>query len=126
MRGFTLDTGALIALERGEERIDALLARTLGLPDAAIHIPAGVLAQAFRGGPRQARLARLLKHPQTSVVPLDAVLAQVVGLLLGARGADDVVDASVVVCARSYRQPVVTCDPGDLRRLDSRLALEMV
>jgi hypothetical protein len=126
LRGFTLDTGALIALERGEERIDALLARTLAMPDTAIHIPAGVLAQAFRGGSRQARLARLLKHPQTNVVPLDAILAQVVGILLGARGADDVVDASVVVCARRYRQPVVTGDPQDLRRLDSRLALEVV
>jgi hypothetical protein len=126
LRGFTLDTGALIALERGEERIDALLVRTLAMPDAVLHIPAGVLAQAFRGGPRQARLARLLKHPQTSVVPLDAVVAQVVGVLLGARGVDDVVDASVVVCARRYRQPVVTGDPQDLRRLDSRLALEVV
>jgi hypothetical protein len=126
LRGYTLDTAALIALERGEERIGALLVRTLAMPDAMLHIPAGVLAQAFRGGPRQARLSRLLKHPQTSVVPLDAVVAQVVGMLLGARGADDVVDASVVVCARRYRQPVVTGDPQDLRRLDSRLALEVV
>jgi hypothetical protein len=126
LRGYTLDTAALIALERGEERIGALLVRTLAMPDAMLHIPAGVLAQAFRGGPRQARLSRLLKHPQTSVVPLDAVVAQVVGMLLGARGADDVVDASVVVCARRYRQPVVTSDPQDLRRLDSRLALEVV
>ncbi len=103
MTGFTLDTGALIALERGEGRITALLDRALAMPDAVLHIPAGVLAQAFRGGPRQARLARLLRHPQTSVVPLDAALAQVVGVLLGARGADDVVDASVVICARRYR-----------------------
>ena len=83
MTGFTLDTGALIALERAEERVTALLHRVLATPDAVIHIPAGVLAQAFRGGTRQARLARLLKHPQTSIVPL-ALIAQVIGLLLGA------------------------------------------
>jgi hypothetical protein len=126
LKGYTLDTGALIALERGEEHIVALLDRALAMPDAVIHIPAGVLAQAFRGGPRQARLARLLRHPQANVVPLDAAIAQVVGVLLGARGADDVVDASVVVCARRYRQPVVTGDPQDLRRLDPRLLVEVL
>jgi hypothetical protein len=126
VKGFTLDTGALIALERGEERISALLAHASAAPDAVIHVPAGVLAQAFRGGPRQARLARLLKHSQTRVVPLDGTVAQVAGLLLGARGVDDVVDASVVVCARRYRQPVVTGDPRDLRRLDPRLPLEVI
>jgi PIN domain len=124
LNGFTLDTGALIALERGEERISALLARASAAPDAMVHVPAGVLAQAFRGGPRQARLARLLRSPQTRVVPLDGTAARVVGLLLGARGGEDVVDASVVVCARRYRQPVVTGDPHDLRRLDPRLLLE--
>jgi PIN domain len=126
LTGFTLDTGALIALERGEDRIIALFDRALAMPDAVLHIPAGVLAQAFRGGPRQARLARLLRHSQTSVVPLDAAIAQVVGVLLGARGTDDVVDASVVICARRYRQPVVTGDPRDLLRLDPKLLLEVV
>jgi hypothetical protein len=126
LTGFTLDTGALIALERAEGRVTALLHRVLATPDAVIHIPAGVLAQAFRGGARQVRLARLLKHPQTSVVPLDEVVAQVIGLLLGARGADDVIDASVVVCARRYRQPVVTGDARDLRRLDPGLVLEVI
>lgn len=126
MTGFILDTGALIALERGERRITALLERTLAMPGAVLHIPAAVLAQAFRGGPRQARLARLLGHPQTSVVPLDAAIAQIVGVLLGVRGADDVVDASVVVCARRYRQPVITGDPRDLLLLDPKLLLEVV
>jgi predicted nucleic acid-binding protein len=123
--GVTLDTGALIALERGEPRVTALLKRALDDSDAIVHIPAGVLAQALRG-PRQVRLTRLLKHRRTSVVPLDATTAQVIGLLLGARDGDDVVDASVVVCARRHGQPVVTGDPRDLRRLDPKLLVEAI
>ncbi|HWX45752.1 MAG TPA: PIN domain-containing protein [Solirubrobacteraceae bacterium] len=126
MRGFTLDTSALIALERAEERVVALLSRARATPDAVIHIPAGVLAQAFRDGARQVQLARLMKHSGTSVVPLDANAAQIIGLLLSARGTEDVVDASVVVCARRYGQPVVTGDARDLHRLDPKLALEVI
>jgi hypothetical protein len=126
LRGLTLDTGALIALERRDQFVDALIARAGDVPGAIIHIPAGVVAQAFRDGRRQARLARLFKHPQTRVVPLDARSAFVIGLLLGRRGGGDVVDASVVVCARRYRQPVVTGDVEDLRRLDPDLRLEAI
>jgi hypothetical protein len=126
LRGFTLDTGALIALERGNEIVDVLIQRVGEMPDAIIHIPAGVAAQAFRDGRRQVRLRRLCKHPQTRVIPLDPRTAFVVGLLLGRRGCSDVIDASVVVCARIHRQGVVTSDPEDLRRLDPDLRLEVV
>lgn len=126
MRGFTLDTGALIALERGDEVVDVLIQRVGEMPDAIVHIPAGVAAQSIRDGRRQVRLSRLFKHPQTRVVALDARTAFVVGLLLGRRGCSDVVDASVVVCARIHQQGVVTSDPDDLRRLDPDLRLEVV
>jgi hypothetical protein len=126
LRGLTLDTGALIALERGDARVIALLDRALVTPDATIHIPAGALAQAFRDGSRQVSLTRLLKDRRTSVVALDQLLARVVGALLGARGVSDVIDASVVVCARRYRQVVITSDPDDLRRLDPGLPLEVI
>jgi hypothetical protein len=126
LTGLTLDTGALIAVERRDERVLALLDRVLAKPDAVLHIPTGVLAQAFRDGPRQARLTRLLNKAQTRVVPLDMRTALAAGMLLGRRGCSDVVDASVVVCARIHRQGVVTSDPDDLRRLDSDLRLEVV
>jgi hypothetical protein len=126
LRGFTLDTGSLIALERGDEVVDALIQRVGEIPDAIIHIPVGVVAQAFRDGRRQVRLTRLFKHPQTRVVPLDARTAFVVGLLLGRRDCSDVVDASVVVCARTHDQGVVTSDPDDLRRLDPEIRMEVV
>jgi len=125
LRGFTLDAGALIALERRDERVNALLSSALA-ENAVIHIPAGVLAQAFRSGPRQARMARLLRQAQTRVVALDEQTACVTGMLLGLRGVSDVIDASVVVCARRYRQAVVTSDPEDLRRLDPDLPLEII
>ena len=126
MLGFTLDTGALIALEHKDERIKALLARVLAHPEAIIHIPAGVIAQAFRDGSKQVRLVRLLKETQARVVTLDEDTARAVGILLGLRGTKDVVDASVVICARRYDQPVVTGDPDDLRRLDANVELHAI
>jgi hypothetical protein len=123
VKGLTLDAGALIALERGEQRMTALLDRTSTVSGAVVHIPAGVLAQAFRDGTRQVYLRRLVKKPQTEVVALDEKMAYVAGLLLGLREASDVIDASVVLCARRYGQPVVTGDPDDLRRLDANVRL---
>jgi hypothetical protein len=126
LKGFTLDTGALIALERLDGRTLALLNLALEQPDAMLHVPAGVLAQAFRDGARQARLMRLLGLAQTMIVALDARTAFAAGLLLGKRGCTDAVDASVVICARVNRQSVVTSDPEDLHRLDPDLRLEVV
>jgi predicted nucleic acid-binding protein len=126
VKGITLDTGALIALEGKDDRMKALLERIAADPEAIVHIPAGVVAQAFRDGPKQARLMRLLKKAQTRVVALDEQTAYVVGLLLGLRGSSDVVDASVVVCARRYGQPVITGDLEDLRRLDTSVTLHAV
>jgi hypothetical protein len=126
LKGLTLDTGALIALERGDERARALLQWVIAEPDATLNIPAGALAQALRDPRRQTRLARLLKHDCTNVVPLDAPTARVVGLLLGVRRRSDVIDASVVVCARRYRQGIVTSDPDDLHRLDPKLRLTVI
>lgn len=123
MKGFTLDTGALIALERGEQRMMALIEQAMAVSGAVVHVPAGVVAQAFREGSRQVYLRRLMKKPQTKVVSLDEQTAYVVGMLLGLRGGSDVVDASVIVCARRYGQPVVAGDPEDLRRLDPDVVL---
>jgi predicted nucleic acid-binding protein len=123
VRGLTLDAGALIAVERKDERMKALLERVLARPEAVIHVPAGVVAQAFRDGSKQARLMRLLNGSQAQVVALEEETAQAAGVLLGLRGTNDVVDASVVICARRYRQPVVTTDPDDLRRLDPKVEL---
>jgi hypothetical protein len=38
----------------------------------------------------------------------------------------DIVDAHVVVCARRFRQAVVTSDPADLKRIDPEVSLVAV
>lgn len=63
-RGITLDAGALIALDRGDRRVIALLARAHETSDV-VTIPATALAQGVRDPARQARLARLVRQPTT-------------------------------------------------------------
>lgn len=122
MPGLTFDAGGLIALDRNDRRIVVLLARA-AQTSAPITVPATALAQAVRQPERQARLARLIRQPTTSVVPLDRVDATSVGRLLAASRTSDIVDAHVVICGRRSGQRVVTSDPGDIRRLDSEIEL---
>jgi predicted nucleic acid-binding protein len=63
-------------------------------------------------------LARFLRRDGVEIVPLDAQLARACGELCAATGSSDIVDASVVILARERRDPIVTSDPDDLRRLD--------
>lgn len=120
--GTTLDTGALIALEAGAGFMRALVTTAIR-EQAPIAVPAGVLAQAWRASPRQARLARLLTGSTVEVVPMDRAAALAVGRLCAETGARDVVDVSVVLCARQRGHQVVTSDPGDLRAIDPGLPL---
>lgn len=120
MRGITLDAGGLIAVDRNDRHVIALLARA-SETRARATIPASALAQAIRRPERQVRLARLIRQPTTDIVALDRVDATNIGRLLAASGTADIVDAHVVVCARRARQRVVTSDPDDLRRLDPTL-----
>ena len=122
MAGVTLDTGALIAIERADRRMPALLdeAHSAGLP---IDIPAGPLAQAWRSGPRQARLARTLPLTNVSVPALDEQTAKAAGILCGQRATHDPINASVVLNARRRDQTVITSDPTDIRQLDAKVRI---
>jgi len=122
MTGTTLDTGALIALEAGSKRMAVLVEEALA-HNTELAVPAGVVAQAWRGGGRQARIARLLRASVTTIVPLDRKLALRVGARCAASGSADVIDVSVAVCARDRSQPVVTSDPGDIGKIDPSLTL---
>lgn len=125
MAGLTLDAGALIAFERNDRRIVALLVRALH-HQRAIVVPAGVVGQVWRDGRRQARLARLLASDDLEIEALDDRRAREAGQLCGACGTRDVIDASVVLGARARGHQIVTSDPGDLERLDPRAALIVV
>jgi predicted nucleic acid-binding protein len=120
MGGLVLDASALIGLERNDRRVIVMLARMAERGDQ-VTIPASALAQAIRQPERQVRLARLVRQPSATVVPLDRADATSVGRLLAASGTSDVVDAHVVVCARRAGHPVVTSDADDLHALDPGL-----
>lgn len=110
-----LDAGALIAVERGDRPTTLTLVRAaLGM----IVVPAGVVGQVWRGGPRQARLARLLAAESVLVEPLTDDGARAAGVLCGRAGTRDVVDASVVLAARRHRARVLSSDRADLEALD--------
>jgi hypothetical protein len=124
--GLTLDAGALIAVERGNRRLRVLLDETerAGWP---IAVPVGPLAQVWRDGARQAVLARFLNVTDgLEVVEWDAITARASGVLCGRTGTSDVVDASVVLCARERDHLVVTSDPEDFTVLDAQLTLIVV
>ena len=120
--GVTLDAGALIALDRGDGRMIALLRRALS-EGRGFRVPAGVVGQAWRDGHRQAVLSRFLRGTEVSVVSLDERLSRAAGELCGATGTADVIDASVVLVAREHRDTILTSDPADLRRLDPSAAI---
>ena len=100
MKGMTLDAGALIAFERGDRRVVALVIQTRA-ERATLSIPAGVIGQVWRDGRKQARLARLLGSDSVEIVPLDDERARSAGQLCGRAGTADVIDASVALCARA-------------------------
>ena len=118
------DSGALIAFERADERVTAAIRRAT--QESSIIVPAGVVAEVWRDGTRQARLARLLASATVTVPPLDVLTAKAAGALCGRSGTEDVIDASVVLAARSAGAAVLTGDAADLRRIDPRLIVEAI
>ena len=120
-----LDSGALIAFERADARMRALLREALDT-GARVVIPAAVLGQVWRDPARQVALGALSRASTTTVVPLDQVLAEAVGVLCGKRKTADVVDASVVLTARRDGAPIITSDVDDLRHLDKAVVLHRI
>jgi len=117
-----LDAGALIAFERADARMRALVREAIKTRTRVV-VPAGVVGQVFRDRARQVPLCSLLNADITTVPPLDRPLAEASGALCGRVGTSDVVDASVVLIAKRERAPVVTSDVGDLLALDPHLDL---
>jgi hypothetical protein len=121
----TFDAGALIAFERNDVDVVDIVQKAVKA-NVRIAIPTGVVAQVWREGRTQARLSRLLRSRVVEIVPLDLEQARNAGAMCGRTSTADVIDASVVVCARHRKHGVVTSDPEDLHRLDPTLRLVVV
>ena len=111
--GLTYDTGALVAAERDDRLVWSLHRAALAraLPPT---VPAGVLAEGWRGGP-QATLSRFLKG--CHVEDLSEATARAVGAPAARAQHDDVVDVSVVEGAARRRHAVVTSNPTHIRKV---------
>lgn len=81
-------------------------------------MPAGVLSQAWRGGP-QAELSRLLEGCR--IEGLDETRARTAGDACGRAKTADVIDAGVVVGAIARGDLVVTSDRNDIKSSTANL-----
>lgn len=125
MKSIVYDAGALIALERRNPKMLALT-QALIAHNASAHVPAGVLAQVWRGSSRQHPIGKLLKASAIRVHTLDHSVALRIGKLLGQSKTSDVIDAHVVLLARLLGATVITSDPDDIQKLDSSLRLRVI
>jgi predicted nucleic acid-binding protein len=112
-----LDAGFLISVDRGERAAREFLTAALRheTPLTTTH---PVVAQVWRDGARQARLARFLQS--VVVVALDD--GPEVGNLLARSGTSDIVDAHLVVVAVRRSEPILTGDVHDLTSLTTALS----
>jgi hypothetical protein len=108
-----LDAGALVAVDKRDRAVGAML-RVLQRDGVPVLTSAGVVAQVWRDGRRQANLARVL--PGVDIATLNDISSKRVGELLRANRTDDPVDAHVALLVRSEDQ-VLTSDEPDIKAL---------
>ena len=117
MARLILDSGAVIALARRDMRVRAFISRAVRNGDL-VAVPAVVLAETTRGGPRDAPVNQVLKDID-EITPATERTARAAGRLLGASDLSDAtVDALIAAEAVLHGSAVVlTGDPDDLRSL---------
>ncbi len=113
MAALVFDAGALIALERGDRAVGALLAAAAEAGTEAVTSSACV-AQAWRDPARQARLARALAGFVER--PLDPARARACGLLLSRSGTSDIADGAVSLLVQDG-DTILTSDRRDIEQL---------
>lgn len=114
MAGVTYDTGALVAAERNDRAMWGLHAGFLA-EEVVPTVPAPVLAEAWRGGSRQASLSRLLAMCDVEEMSEDQ--ARRVGVVAGKADHDDIVDVTVVEGAARRRDAIVTSNDTHIRTI---------
>lgn len=113
MAALVFDAGGLIAVDRGDRAVGALLA-VAAQDDVDAITSSACIAQVWRDPARQARLTRALAS--FLEWPLDAACARRCGVLLAQTGTSDIADAAVSLLAGDG-DTVLTSDPQDIRRL---------
>ncbi len=113
MAALVFDSGALIAIERGERGVAALLAAAATDGVEAV-TSAACIAEVWREPARQARLTRALGGFLER--DLDAGRARHCGLLLGRAGGNDIADAAICLLVEDG-DTILTSDPQDIERL---------
>lgn len=108
-----LDAGALIAIDKRDRAVGAML-RVLQRDGVPVVTSGAVVAQAWRDPRRQVNLARLLTG--VDIAALDDVAAKKVGELLRANRTSDLADAHLSLLVQPQDQ-VLTSDEDDLRAL---------
>lgn len=115
-----LDAGALLAIDRRDRQVGAML-RVAQQERIAVRTCPAAVAQVWRHGARQVQLAKVLAGVAAPSLDLDT--GKRLGALLGAARRSDVVNAHVVSLARAGDR-VLTSDPDDLRDLLDALSVE--
>ncbi len=122
MTALVLDAGALIALDRNDREVWAML-RVAADDSSIVQVSAGAIGQAWRDGARQALLARALRH--CDEVALEGTVARAAGLLCGKTSTADVIDASIAIAAavlsRTEHVVILTSDRDDIALLADEL-----
>jgi hypothetical protein len=112
--GLTFDTGALLALERRNERVSAVW-RLARKREQTITVPAPVVTEWWRG--RSDRREDILAS--VDIEALDGELARIAGEALAAVQNATAVDAIVMASAARRGDVVYTSDMPDLVRLQT-------
>lgn len=127
MRGFVFDAGAFIALECRSPFM-------IGILNEALHgtievvLPRTVIAQVWRGTPRQANVGRLVSAGlrRGSPVVIDELTverAREIGVKIGQTSHPDIVDVHVALAAAERGHAVLTSDDADIAKVNRDLIL---
>jgi predicted nucleic acid-binding protein len=127
MRGFVFDAGAFIALERRSPFMISILNEALH-GTIEVVLPRTVIAQVWRGTPRQANVGRLVSagRRRGSPVVIDELTverAREIGVKIGQTSHPDIVDVHVALAAAERGHAVLTSDDADIAKVNRELIL---
>jgi predicted nucleic acid-binding protein len=127
VKGFVLDAGALIAVERRDPFMLGILTKALE-GTIEVVLPRTVVAQVWRGTPRQANVDRLINagRKRGSPVIIDELTperAKQIGSMIGKTSHPDIVDIHVAMVAAERGHAVLTSDDGDISKINGDLVI---